>query len=153
VDPVTLLDWLAILRFTCCLLTDIRFSFSKTGPVSSTTHSFEMFQRAAATRSSVIGRSLPYKKYAKLPVLSTSSETIPPFKRPLHNTRSALVGNMATPQSVASDRCFEEENLPDYEHDQFYPIHLGQKIHSRYQVIGKLGYGSNSTVWFCRDLQ
>lgn len=52
-----------------------------------------------------------------------------------------------------SDRAFEEENLPSYDPEEFYPVHLGDTIKSRYHVIGKLGYGANSTVWFCRDLQ
>lgn len=36
---------------------------------------------------------------------------------------------------------------------EFYPVHLGEVIKARYRVIGKLGYGANSTVWLCRDLQ
>jgi hypothetical protein len=52
-----------------------------------------------------------------------------------------------------SSRALEEENLPSYDAEEFYPVHLGDTIKSRYHVIGKLGYGANSTVWFCRDLQ
>jgi serine/threonine-protein kinase SRPK3 len=47
---------------------------------------------------------------------------------------------------------FGEESLPDYEAEQFYPVNIGDTINSRYHVIGKLGYGANSTGWFCRDL-
>lgn len=50
-------------------------------------------------------------------------------------------------------RAFEEESLPNYDPEEFYPVHLGDKIKSRYHVVSKLGYGANSTVWFCRDLQ
>lgn len=52
-----------------------------------------------------------------------------------------------------SNGVFEEESLPDYDPEDFYPARLGDKIKSRYHVIGKLGYGANSTVWFCRDLR
>ena len=50
-------------------------------------------------------------------------------------------------------RALDEESLPSYDAEEFYPVHLGDTIKSRYHVIGKLGYGANSTVWFCRDLQ
>lgn len=47
----------------------------------------------------------------------------------------------------------EEEKQRGYSPDQFYPVKIGNVFHSRYQVIGKLGYGGHSTVWLCRDLQ
>jgi hypothetical protein len=47
---------------------------------------------------------------------------------------------------------FEEENLPDYLKERYYPVHIGEVFHSRYQVITKLGFGSSSTVWLCRHL-
>ncbi|EZF36125.1 serine/threonine-protein kinase [Trichophyton mentagrophytes] len=47
---------------------------------------------------------------------------------------------------------FEEEYMPGYEKGLFYPVQIGQVFSSRYQVLSKLGYGANSTVWFCRDL-
>jgi serine/threonine-protein kinase SRPK3 len=48
-------------------------------------------------------------------------------------------------------RLLEEETLPGYDPDDIYPVRLGDLIADRYRVIGKLGYGANSTVWFCRD--
>jgi hypothetical protein len=47
----------------------------------------------------------------------------------------------------------EEEKLAWYSHDHFYPVKIGDVFHSKYQVVGKLGYGGYSTVWLCRDLQ
>ena len=47
----------------------------------------------------------------------------------------------------------EEETLPDYNPEEFYPVHIGDILHEKYQVLGKLGYGANSTVWLCRDIQ
>ncbi|GLA26017.1 hypothetical protein AnigIFM63326_002811 [Aspergillus niger] len=47
---------------------------------------------------------------------------------------------------------FEEESLPDYLKERYYPVSLGEVLNSRYQVITKLGFGASSTVWLCRDL-
>ncbi|GAB1191299.1 hypothetical protein APSETT444_000471 [Aspergillus pseudonomiae] len=40
---------------------------------------------------------------------------------------------------------FEEETLPDYLAERYYPVHIGEVFKSRYQVITKLGFGSSST--------
>lgn len=70
------------------------------------------------------------------------------FATPIYRNLSAF----AQLQQNSID-LLEEETLPNYDPDEFYPIHIGDKLCHRYQVIGKLGYGSNSTVWFGRDLQ
>ncbi|KAI8943645.1 hypothetical protein NX059_001630 [Plenodomus lindquistii] len=49
-------------------------------------------------------------------------------------------------------RPFEEETLPFYRPEQFYPVKIGQLLDGQFKVLGKLGYGSNSTVWLCRDI-
>ncbi|KAL3475675.1 kinase-like domain-containing protein [Aspergillus californicus] len=46
----------------------------------------------------------------------------------------------------------EEERMPAYDRGLFYPVKLKDVFMSRYQVLNKLGFGTNSTVWFCRDL-
>ena len=46
----------------------------------------------------------------------------------------------------------EEEKIPWYNPTDFYPVRIGEVFRSRYQVVGKLGYGGYSTVWLCRDL-
>ncbi|KFY44067.1 hypothetical protein V494_01642 [Pseudogymnoascus sp. VKM F-4513 (FW-928)] len=49
----------------------------------------------------------------------------------------------------------EEETLPNYKPEQFYPVHIGEIIKTpqgKYKVIGKLGYGRYSTVWLCLEL-
>lgn len=40
----------------------------------------------------------------------------------------------------------EEENWEWYEPGLYYPVRIGQVFQSRYQVLGKLGYGSRSTA-------
>lgn len=47
----------------------------------------------------------------------------------------------------------EEEKLAWYSKDNFFPVKIGDVFHSKYQVVGKLGYGGYSTVWLCRDLK
>ncbi|KAH8913606.1 kinase-like protein, partial [Atractiella rhizophila] len=46
----------------------------------------------------------------------------------------------------------EEETLPSYVVAGYYPARLGEVLDSRFQIVGKLGYGVTSTVWMCRDL-
>ncbi|QKX64031.1 uncharacterized protein TRUGW13939_11204 [Talaromyces rugulosus] len=46
----------------------------------------------------------------------------------------------------------EEETLPSYRPEWYYPVRLGEVLDGRYQVLAKLGYGVTSTVWLCRDL-
>lgn len=46
----------------------------------------------------------------------------------------------------------EEETLPWYSPERFYPVKVGEVFQTRYQVVGKLGYGGYSTIWLCRDL-
>ena len=47
----------------------------------------------------------------------------------------------------------EEEILSSYNPKHYYPVKLGEVLYKRYKIIGKLGFGSASTVWLCRDLQ
>ncbi|EUC50082.1 hypothetical protein COCMIDRAFT_83008 [Bipolaris oryzae ATCC 44560] len=48
---------------------------------------------------------------------------------------------------------FEEERLPWYNSDQFYPVRIRETLNSSYKVLGKLGYGAHSTVWLCRRIR
>ncbi|KFY85191.1 hypothetical protein V500_08643 [Pseudogymnoascus sp. VKM F-4518 (FW-2643)] len=46
----------------------------------------------------------------------------------------------------------EEETLPHYVASQYYPTRIGEVIKDRYQVVGKLGFGTTSTAWLARDM-
>lgn len=46
----------------------------------------------------------------------------------------------------------EEEELPSYVPEDFYPVTIGEVFVERYQLVTKLGFGMSSTVWLCRDL-
>lgn len=47
----------------------------------------------------------------------------------------------------------EEEDLPYFEVGGYYPIDIGEVFASRYAIVGKLGFGTYSTVWLARDLK
>ena len=54
---------------------------------------------------------------------------------------------------IPSSQRVEEETLPDYVASRYYPANVGEVLRDRYQVVGKLGYGTSSTVWLARDLR
>lgn len=56
-------------------------------------------------------------------------------------------------KTVEAGQPVEEEELPDYRADRFYPVQLGEVFQERYQAIAKLGFGSSSTTWLARDLR
>ncbi|KAK8196819.1 kinase-like domain-containing protein [Phyllosticta capitalensis] len=46
----------------------------------------------------------------------------------------------------------EEEMFEWYSGEEWYPVRVGDLFREHYQVLGKLFFGSVSTVWLCRDL-
>lgn len=55
-------------------------------------------------------------------------------------------------ETLNSSQPIEEETFAWYDLKYFYPARIGEVFQTRYQVIGKLGYGAYSTVWLCKDL-
>jgi hypothetical protein len=55
--------------------------------------------------------------------------------------------------SIPADKTIEEETIPGYVASRYYPVQIGEIFQTRYQVVGKLGYGVTSTVWLARDLR
>jgi serine/threonine-protein kinase SRPK3 len=47
----------------------------------------------------------------------------------------------------------EEELLPGYKAEDYYPVTTDQTLDSRYRIICKLGRGVGSTVWLAKDLK
>lgn len=54
---------------------------------------------------------------------------------------------------IAEDGLLEEEAFPWYTPEKWYSAQIGEVFESRYQVLRKLGFGSVSTAWLCRDLR
>lgn len=69
-------------------------------------------------------------------------------------TRSGLTRTFPTDgfEEIPVQEKIEEETVPDYKAERFYPVRLGEVFNSRYQVVAKLGFGITSTIWLCRDL-
>lgn len=57
------------------------------------------------------------------------------------------------PPFIVTEESVEEETVRGYKAEHYYPVRTGNLFHNRYKVIGKLGFGSASTVWLCHDLQ
>lgn len=55
-------------------------------------------------------------------------------------------------EKISVDCRVEEETFSDYLSARYYPVRIGEVFFSKYQVVGKLGYGAYSTVWLARDL-
>ena len=55
-------------------------------------------------------------------------------------------------ERIGASQLIEEETLPDYLAERYYPVRIGELLELRYQVVGKLGFGITSTVWLARDL-
>ena len=73
------------------------------------------------------------------------------MQRPKARYSSLPTSRRSTTLSSAPSQLIEEERLPCYDPKQFYPVQIGEIFKSRYKVVGKLGYGTYSTVWLCRD--
>ncbi|KAL1876455.1 hypothetical protein Daus18300_002699 [Diaporthe australafricana] len=55
-------------------------------------------------------------------------------------------------ETVSETQPLEEEQVDEFKNGQFFPVHIGDVYESKYQVLGKLGFGSTSTVWLARNL-
>ncbi|KAL2799545.1 hypothetical protein BJX66DRAFT_242298 [Aspergillus keveii] len=81
--------------------------------------------------------------------------------RPLPFPRSRTIGTTSEPRAfpesgfdtIDTTVLIEEETLPGYLAEGYYPARVGEVLNSRYQILTKLGFGSASTVWLCRDLK
>lgn len=75
------------------------------------------------------------------------------LKRPRHRGLSSLsVSRGSHIAALDPSKRTEEELMPAFEKCLFYPVNIGDVINAKYQVISKLGFGANSTVWLCRDV-
>ncbi|RMZ92248.1 hypothetical protein DV736_g542, partial [Chaetothyriales sp. CBS 134916] len=68
----------------------------------------------------------------------------------LFETRSNSPGQ---PDIISSAKPLEEETLPKYNPDNFYPVRLGEVLSDQYKILAKLGYGMTATVWLAKNLK
>ncbi|KAI1182592.1 kinase-like domain-containing protein [Nemania serpens] len=54
---------------------------------------------------------------------------------------------------IPADRKLEEETLNQPPSVRYYPAKIGEVFLTRYQIVTKLGFGQNSTVWLCQDMK
>lgn len=87
---------------------------------------------------------------SSLKSFSTVSQIGNSVSKALEETRSLPTSGF---NIITADQPVEEEELPDYRADRFYPVRLGEVFQDRYQTIAKLGFGSSSTTWLARDLK
>ncbi|KAH8433712.1 uncharacterized protein LDX57_011346 [Aspergillus melleus] len=56
-------------------------------------------------------------------------------------------------ETVRRSDVLEEERFEQFNQGQYYPANIGDVLSSRYQIIGKLGFGTTSTAWLAHDLK
>ncbi|KAI0403311.1 putative serine/threonine-protein kinase [Xylaria palmicola] len=56
------------------------------------------------------------------------------------------------PELVSSDILIDEEKVPGYKPEHFYPANPGDVLNNRYKLKAKIGWGSSSTVWLAHDI-
>lgn len=54
---------------------------------------------------------------------------------------------------IKPSQILEEERFEQLKKGNYYPVNIGDILASKYQVIGKLGFGTTSTVWLARELE
>lgn len=74
-------------------------------------------------------------------------------RHPTHAAeRWANISTVSERGKIDKSYLLEEETVPGYRPENYYPVELGEVFRDRYKTVAKLGYGSASTVWLCRDL-
>lgn len=54
---------------------------------------------------------------------------------------------------LEQDIGLEEERLEGFKKGLYYPVNIGETLFDQYQIVGKLGFGTSSTVWLARDMK
>ncbi|KAK2594854.1 hypothetical protein QQS21_007442, partial [Conoideocrella luteorostrata] len=82
------------------------------------------------------------------------------FHMPFRPLVSSMLGRMKSssvshsiqvPETLPLDVPVDEENVPRYNPEAFYPANPGDVLDGRFELLAKLGWGTSSTVWLARD--
>ena len=87
---------------------------------------------------------------------TTSKTDRTPSPSPSASDKSKSSPRGSTNSSIETVEHFhlcEENQYEWYTPESFYPVRIGDVFESRYKVLLKLGFGTVSTVWLCRDLR
>jgi serine/threonine protein kinase len=57
------------------------------------------------------------------------------------------------PKLISNPHLVDEERVPWYEENRFYPTKPGDVLADRFQILAKIGYGGSSTTWLARDIR
>lgn len=103
-----------------------------------------------------LATSTPFTSLSRRISLSSASKTTFVSRRTLTTSSQwtctprtfPCTGIELLDQSVELD----EETLPTYQPEKYYPVTQGEIFNDRYQAIAKIGYGVTSTVWLAKDL-
>ncbi|KAJ3549699.1 hypothetical protein NM208_g363 [Fusarium decemcellulare] len=106
-------------------------------------------------------RVLPY--HSKIvPFLPRLSISYPSHLQPCIYTRSFTSSrprrqsskspSVSTPESLPPHVPIDEEKLPRYRPEDYYPANPGGVLGEQYELKAKVGWGSTSTVWLAQDI-
>ncbi|KAJ5209217.1 hypothetical protein N7449_003596 [Penicillium cf. viridicatum] len=54
---------------------------------------------------------------------------------------------------IKPSQILEEERFEEFKKGNYYPVNIGDVLVSKYQILGKLGFGTTSTVWLALELE
>ena len=74
-----------------------------------------------------------------------------PLARLRRSLTFARKGTSDPNDTTPDDKLIDEEKLPEYEKTLYYPAAVGDTLHGRYLLVGKLEYGPASTIWLALD--
>ncbi|KAJ5941708.1 protein kinase domain protein [Penicillium verrucosum] len=75
------------------------------------------------------------------------------FRRPPSPAMCFPTSGFETVRPSEVQQVLDEERFEQFKQGQYYPANIGDVLISKYQIIGKLGFGTTSTIWLARDLK
>ncbi|KAH7316688.1 putative serine/threonine-protein kinase [Stachybotrys elegans] len=69
----------------------------------------------------------------------------------LSGVKSSTSQQAKAPEILPPDVPIDEERIPNFNPENFYPANPGDVLEGKYELLTKLGWGTASTVWLARD--
>jgi hypothetical protein len=57
------------------------------------------------------------------------------------------------PRILPANVLVEEERVPGYRPEFYYPANPGEVLSNRYKILTKVGWGTASTIWLAENLE